>query len=126
MAMDRLSPNHAARRRVPPVQDLPELRQFSDVAWIYWKNLAPPEVLRNVRGFFSLSITNAQTQSIISRIMSDHEQELESWPGTSFRWGTEQFRAILGSPNGQGFGYFLLQHKVCGNFSVEQVQTQAP
>lgn len=96
MAMDRISPNHAALKRTPPVQELPQLKQFSDVASIFWFREAVGEQIRNIRYFFSLMINNKQTQSIIVRALQKVGKTLQPWPGHTLRSDSEEYSAILG------------------------------
>ncbi|KAH7071429.1 hypothetical protein BKA63DRAFT_578661 [Paraphoma chrysanthemicola] len=45
----------------------------------------------------------------------DGEEEVKEWPGTDIvvgrKWHEEAAQALIGSPNGLGAAYLLLQHK---------------
>ncbi|KAF2635760.1 hypothetical protein P280DRAFT_511031 [Massarina eburnea CBS 473.64] len=130
LAMDRHSPKNAAKDRRPPipVTGLPELNQFSDIAWLFWmySTTNAQTDMTKIRYFFSLSITNKETQAVIHRAVQPESPTIKSWPGHTFDWDTMAFRAILGTPNGQGFGYFLMQHKPqLGNMFINKVQVFA-
>ncbi|CAN9084245.1 unnamed protein product [Alternaria alternata] len=44
------------------------------------------------------------------------------WPGTTYYPGSNEFNALLGSPNGQGVAHMLIQHrKQLGHKTVEKV-----
>lgn len=97
--MDRDSPQSAGKSRKPVVQgdDLPALRACSDVAWLSWKAFETD--VKNLNYFLSLSITNAETQSIVSRAIRDTvpgAQGFPAWGGYEFDSNTPEGQAILG------------------------------
>ena len=102
--MDRLSPQEAGKLRKPVVEgadELPLIRAFSDIAWIMWTGLA--ETLetdpKNLYFFMSLSITNEQTQRVISRAIREvlpGAWNIPDWPGYEIHTSTPQGHAILG------------------------------
>lgn len=109
--MDRLSPKHAAQKRNPPIPDsgLPPIQQFSDVAWLFWTTLGGNNNNnRPIRYFMSITITNGETEAVIAKALNDNGLTLGPWPGHFFEWDTDEFKAILGTSNGQGFGYVHL------------------
>ncbi|CAN9102611.1 unnamed protein product [Alternaria sp. RS040] len=93
----------------PNRDDLPQLRAFSDIMWAFWVRNNPN--VRNIRYFFMIGISNDLTNQIIASCLRDAGAELSEWPGTSFSTTTDQGHALLGSPNGATFAYFLMQHK---------------
>jgi hypothetical protein len=101
MGLDRTSPQYAAKARVPPLanDELPELQQFSDIAFLEWQ-LATSENghLKNLKYFVSVTISNHMTQRVIDRALMNAHKELEPWPGSVFDADTdkESFAAILG------------------------------
>ncbi|USP74807.1 uncharacterized protein yc1106_02081 [Curvularia clavata] len=114
-AMFLESPQAAARslwysnQKSPSKDDLPLLRAFSDVLWGFWAQDNPD--VRNVRFFFMIGISNDVSNRIIASCLRDVEATLGVWPGTSFEAESEQGHALIGSPNGAAFAYFLMQHK---------------
>ncbi|KAF2249437.1 hypothetical protein BU26DRAFT_457490 [Trematosphaeria pertusa] len=126
IAMDRLSPKHAAQKRNPPIPDsgLPPIQQFSDVAWLFWTTLGGNNNNnRPIRYFMSITITNGETEAVIAKALNDNGLTLGPWPGHFFEWDTDEFKAILGTSNGQGFGYLLVEHKAqLGNRFITRVQ----
>ncbi|KAH6644834.1 hypothetical protein C7974DRAFT_420258 [Boeremia exigua] len=110
---------HAHRRPADPAK-LPRLRAFSDILWAYWAR-ANPDVT-NIRFFFMLGISNDETNQLIARCLHNAGKELSEWPGVEFGADTEEGHALIGSPNGAAFAYFLLQRKgVLGRKRVERV-----
>lgn len=83
---------------VPSVKldELPALRQSSDIAWGLW-NRHSKESLSNINYFFTVAIVNTETRKIISRAMDNAGQRiLPKAPGYTFRAGNENFLALLG------------------------------
>jgi hypothetical protein len=72
----------------------------------------------------SVSITNVETQQIIKRALEANHWDLEEWPGHTFERIWPETKAILGSPNVQGFAYFLIQHKeqLGGSMFIDKIQ----
>lgn len=58
-----------------------------------------------------LGISNDETNALIATCLRNAGEELQAWPGVSFDTGTDEGHALLGSPNGAAFAYFLMQHK---------------
>ncbi|KAJ4311116.1 Mitochondrial import inner membrane translocase subunit tim8 [Neodidymelliopsis sp. IMI 364377] len=99
--------------------ELPALRSSSDIAWGLW-NRAASSNLRNLNYFVSLQVVNTETRYIIQRALQQHNiEEAPAWPGIEFQFAVEKGKeldmeaalAILGSPNGLGAGYFIIQHR---------------
>ncbi|CAO2650181.1 Nn.00g014730.m01.CDS01 [Neocucurbitaria sp. VM-36] len=127
MGLNRKSPKYAAKERDPPVPDeqIPKLNQFSDVAWIGWDTVSRREGtdIRKLRYFLSVGIDNEDTKAIILRAMNYRGWQLSEWPGHVFKREWMETRAILGTPNLQGFAYFLIQHKDrLGNMFIDKLQ----
>ena len=98
----------AGRKPADPAK-LPKLRAFSDVLWGYWnRNNANVE---DVKYFFMLGISNDRTNQLIASCLESKGKVLSEWPGTVFDTATDEGHALLGSPNGAAFAYFLMQHK---------------
>ncbi|KAJ4372914.1 hypothetical protein N0V83_003205 [Neocucurbitaria cava] len=89
--------------------DLPQLRALSDILWGYWNRDNPN--IKNIRYFFMIGIANPTTNQLIASILHNAGRELSEWPGASFATATDEGHALLGSPNGAAFAYFLMQHK---------------
>ncbi|KAI8930935.1 hypothetical protein NX059_011950 [Plenodomus lindquistii] len=128
IALNRKSPKYAAAEdRTPPVpkEMLPKLQSFSDIAWLGWKYLTERNKadITNLRYFFTVGIVNIETLEVISRAMSQKHWEAEDFPGHTFEPTDAEFSALLGTPNIQGFAYFLIQHKEqLGNMFISKIQ----
>ncbi|KAH7071743.1 hypothetical protein FB567DRAFT_612413 [Paraphoma chrysanthemicola] len=103
------SSNWYGNSKDPDPTLLPRLRSLSDVLWGFWNRDNPN--IKNIRYFFMLGISNEATNQVIASCLQKANKELCEWPGTEFKTDTDQGHAILGTPNGAVFAYFLLQHK---------------
>ena len=118
--MDNLSPASAIQKnkqRAPLPNELPELRSLSDLVWAGWYRGSAPDSsnnanVGNVKYLISLAITNAESLSIISRALKARgKTAVSGWPGDTFQMDTKEGQALLGSPNGRRWGYFVNQRK---------------
>ncbi|KAF2014147.1 hypothetical protein BU24DRAFT_492854 [Aaosphaeria arxii CBS 175.79] len=123
----RYSPQQMAAKAQPPITNIPDLKRSSDILWGQW-TLHTKGNVGNVRYLISNAVTNVDTGPIIQRaIESVNASPLKKWPGVSFSSMSEQGRALLGSPNGIGLGYLLVQHKAqLGNKYVTRIDVFAP
>ncbi|XP_014556661.1 hypothetical protein COCVIDRAFT_99137 [Bipolaris victoriae FI3] len=116
--IDRSSPETQARliwnvpTHIPiPRDEMPALRSSSDIAWGFWNRVSGYN-LGGINAFISFEVVNEETGRIIDRAMKKNgHDEVPPWPGVRFNSGTEEYRALLGSPNGLAAGYLLTQHK---------------
>ena len=148
MGLNRKSPRYAGEERTPKVSadQLPSLNQFSDVAWIGWDSISKRKGsdVKNLRYFISVGINNEDTKAVILRALNARQWALDEWPGHVFEKDTVGFSALLGkplhrriltfmcktsrltfvgTPNLQGFAYFLVQHKDrLGNMYIDRLQ----
>ncbi|CAN9220041.1 unnamed protein product [Alternaria sp. RS040] len=118
--LDRHSPEKSAQQVWGQEQidkaDLPALRSSSDLAWGLWNRI---EGEPSIKMIMALNIINDETVDVIipRALKAMGKTEVETWPGTDLIVGAnggaeaEAALALIGSPNGLGAGYFLLQHK---------------
>ncbi|KAF2746760.1 hypothetical protein M011DRAFT_459153 [Sporormia fimetaria CBS 119925] len=115
----------------PPVENLPALQRWSDVAYIKWKSVK--EGLKKTPGplnmIVSTFIINDETLGILARVLEEDPEANDEdgypprfddtedcshmeWGQTSV-WQTtdDRGKALLGSPVGVGAAYMLIQHK---------------
>ncbi|KAF1932409.1 uncharacterized protein M421DRAFT_403266 [Didymella exigua CBS 183.55] len=94
----------------PAPAALPKLRSSSDLAFGLWNRVPAPNG-QKIEKFMSVNIVNEDADEIIKRALKKvNVDEVEGWPGTDFDTTTDAGKALLGSPNGLGAAYFLLQH----------------
>lgn len=122
------------------VAKLPELRHWSDVAFLQWKNVCTnfrsrynmPELRLVVR----YQVLNANTRAICSIILASlrkkrqetaepgisNDSWLPRWPGIAFPIESEEAIALCGTPNGSGVLHLLAQHKAkLGHKTIQEV-----
>ncbi|KAF1937969.1 hypothetical protein EJ02DRAFT_411304 [Clathrospora elynae] len=109
----------------PDPADLPQLRAFSDVLWGYWSR--DNADVKNIRYLLMVGICNDMTNQLIDECLCRKNAELREWPGTDFEADTEEGHALIGSPNGAVFAYFLMQHKAeLGQKTISKVTVFRP
>lgn len=95
--LDRVAP-HAAVADLGwdiPEEGLPQLQRFSDVAWLYWQQIAANK--QDIEYFFNIAITNTETQKAIRRALKSTNQRYEEWPGASFSTDSDEGKVLLGT-----------------------------
>ncbi|KAF2626279.1 hypothetical protein BU25DRAFT_471761 [Macroventuria anomochaeta] len=123
----RQSPEDAAgehwRRGKPTHEELPALRSSSDIAWGMWNRVASGSQKLNY--FMAVSVINPETQYIMKCALQQYNiDEVPAWPGKDFEFVIKNAKpkesdllemeaalALLGSSNGLGAGYFIIQHR---------------
>jgi len=136
IAFSNVGPKHNLARRLGRGEKvegivLPELRHWSDVAFLQWKTLSAQDVSDSpLRYVLQAGIMNRDTIAVMSKILGEYagsrqarpylyETELPSscgtpppqWPGITYQIDTDEAQALLGTPNGLGVGWLLAQHK---------------
>ncbi|KAJ4993437.1 hypothetical protein SVAN01_00985 [Stagonosporopsis vannaccii] len=120
----------------PPKDQLPALRQMSDLSWGYWYLAHGGTNLGHITKFIVPQVINDITLRLInaaleSYVVPDGEERITTvpeWPGITFDIETEACKALLGSPNGIAAAYFLSQHKeeLGGNKYIDKVTVFRP
>lgn len=95
-----MSEKYDKPRRAPP------LKKLSDVLFIKWQSLGGD--IQNLKYFIRLHIKNDMTRG---RIKDAVGEVVPRWPGVTYEMTEEKGQALLGTPNGIGVAYFLIQHK---------------
>ncbi|KAI4661440.1 uncharacterized protein J4E79_005253 [Alternaria viburni] len=115
MAQNIESPRHAVTmpgawgRQANP-GELPELQSASDVFWGYWVRDNPD--VKNFRVYGAQQVINTDTTLLVARALKNvGKVQLSVWPGDVFSLGTDEFRALVGSPIGATAAYILATHK---------------
>lgn len=99
---------------------LPELRHWSDVAYLQWLSIAGNG--SELRWILRNNVINDHTKSAVEQIESIFGMVSENWPGTTHEAGSEAFNVLLATPNGCGIPYLLAQHqKQLGHKTVGRI-----
>ena len=97
--------------------DITRIRQWSDAAFLQWVQVCGEASVdvSNLNYIFRATITNVETQSIVLAALSSQDvSDVPKWANRITYTETDnpnQFYAILGSKNGAGCAYLLIQHK---------------
>ncbi|KAL8651349.1 MAG: hypothetical protein Q9226_004743 [Calogaya cf. arnoldii] len=86
---------------------IPQLNRLSDMMWYKWNSLVTdPATLRFIGHD---NINNKLSKSIIEEILlRTTGNKFAPWPGNSFGLDTDDGKALLGTPNGIGVAWLLL------------------
>jgi hypothetical protein len=94
------------------------VRHWSDVVFLHLLHMSesePKNTMTNLRYIFRNNITNKDTLKVIKHILHRRNRVLRVWPGDTLDMNTpgdvEDIKALIGTPNGIGVAYLLLQHK---------------
>ncbi|KAK5126611.1 hypothetical protein LTR85_009545 [Meristemomyces frigidus] len=111
-----------------------QLRQWSDVVFLSWAHITTAEQQANLRYVFRRVIRNEDTINVINTIarkkglkscfkVKQCEWQVPVWPGIVVEQGDDGFTALLGSPNGRGVAWLLVQHKAAmGKRTVKSIR----
>ena len=100
------------------MQQLPEVRHWSDVVTNLWKQQAGRRT-GAMRYILRYDIGTEATKDVIHEA---HSGWYKGWPGYLWPEGTEEFRTLLGTPHGRGVSNMLFQHPdEFGNKRVEGI-----
>ncbi|KAF2243987.1 hypothetical protein BU26DRAFT_569871 [Trematosphaeria pertusa] len=114
LSLSSYAPWHMAQQQVPPVTVLPKLKAYSDITFLQWYGSHGSdnrEAAQNIKFVFQTPIENADTKAIITQALFKAGKELRPWPGVTFSMHTDEGKALLGSPNGAGVAFMLIQHQ---------------
>ena len=64
--------------------------------WGAWTADVSVESLKNVKYYFSVDIQNMDSETVITKALSDVSGNDETWPGWSFGMNTDAGAALLG------------------------------
>ncbi|KAJ4377931.1 hypothetical protein N0V83_000761 [Neocucurbitaria cava] len=125
IAHDNRTAPHMGPFQDKVITKIPPLVHWSDIAFL--QHIAsnpnptiPPATLKYI---VRLTIQNVPTYTILSKILMKHGlTQWDTWPGITFDIDSEEGRAILGTPNGSGTAWLLIQHKKqLGDRKIEKV-----
>ena len=88
-------------------QELPLVRQWSDLVWLAWTSLArtPGTGPGQLKYIFKQHVVTQETVTVIEDVFDLEEDEMPNpgtadWPGEKFTPGKDGFWALLGTPHG--------------------------
>lgn len=92
---------------------LPNVSRWSDVVWILWKYMAGAERAHTLKYIFRHEVATKFTRQVMALCVGGVDPEtghLPRWPGRTFRLGSDEFQAVLGTPHSRSIVYLLTQH----------------
>ncbi|KAI7321968.1 hypothetical protein KC315_g8963 [Hortaea werneckii] len=97
--------------------DLVPLGLLSDVMFLEYEHLcktsAPPLNVKDLRYMFRSQIVNKETREVIFEVLKRRGvvNGPVPWPGTAFKFPSEEALALLSTPNGRGAAWILISHR---------------
>lgn len=92
--------------KTAPVDQLPELRQMSELAWGMWRHVHPSGAsLGNIKYFIVNQVVNTETQGLIAEALNvggNPVAALPKWPGMTWDIESPQGAALLGKKSSGG------------------------
>jgi hypothetical protein len=120
VALDNLTPLEAYRSESVEEFDLPDLRFWSDVAFLQWKSQAAKD--SGLKYVLRYNVTNFMTNFVVEAINGANCCKTLPWPGTDYDVASEEGKTLLGTPNGSSTAYMLVQHKEqLGHKTVDKI-----
>jgi hypothetical protein len=98
---------------------LPELRHWSDIAFLQWSSLLSAPRITPLRYILRANVQNADTLAVISHVLGydasvrrymPERAQRPRWPGKMFAVDSWDAQALLGTPNGSGVAWLVKQH----------------
>ncbi|KAL1856561.1 hypothetical protein Plec18170_003529 [Paecilomyces lecythidis] len=108
--------SHSPENRSPDAKRYPKLKKWSDVTFLQWQHVAQGNV-QNLNHIFQEGITNPETKAALARALGKPE-DFDDWgqyrrppAWRSFYPGSDEYNALLYTPNLRGVSWLLIQHK---------------
>ena len=88
---------------------MPEVYAWSDIVWLLWADRAKKlgQQPGNLKYVFRHEIVTPDTRFIMNLA---EPMSGAIWPGHTFRKGTEEFQALLGTSHGRGIAFLVATH----------------
>lgn len=120
IAFNNLSPTAAYDGFGNPENAIPALQRWSDVAYLQWSMCT--EASDPLKFVLQYHVKNPAAEAVVQLINSVNDTEVMPWPGTTYETATEEGLALLGTPNGIGVAYLLIQHKAnLGHKTIDKI-----
>jgi hypothetical protein len=102
--------NQGPTLKLRGIKNLIPLRQYSDVVFLTWRMVAGDRV-KGLKYIMRHFIVNEQTIQVMEEVLGRRGERLKPWPGVKIEFPERDALALLGTPNGRGVGWMLIQHK---------------
>lgn len=96
-----------------PADEVIPLSNWSDVVFLTWMNLCTGQAqMEGMKYIMQVNIISDDTNEVIGQMLPSKDlDDLPGYPGVTFDTSSYQGTTLLGTPNGNGVGWFLAQHK---------------
>ncbi|KAJ9222528.1 hypothetical protein DTO169C6_5119 [Paecilomyces variotii] len=120
---------HGPENATPNLDRYPKCRKWSDVTFLQWQHMAQGNI-QNLNHVFQETITNDDTRSIMRKALGkpdgwnnwDELHSSSAW--RSFYPGSNEYNALLYTPNVRGVAWLLIQHKQqLGRRTISKITT---
>lgn len=106
-AEQNFGPEYMSANYGDKIKQAPPFKKLSDVLFLNWQSLGGD--IQNMKYFFRQHIKNDLTKDRIKEAVG---QVVPRWSErVTFKMSDEKGQAMLGTPNGIGVAYFMIQHK---------------
>lgn len=117
VAQQNYGPAHIAPESEMDVP-IPKLKHWTDIVYLQWTDPRLQHLPNDLNCVIRMRIGNDETLAMIERVLADYREEHrtpEYWvsdaQGLTWESETEAAKALLGTPNGNGVAWLLIQHK---------------
>lgn len=117
LALNNISPRNIGPHRQPaldgsPGKEFVPLQSWADVAFIAWADACKGDTtcIRRLNTVVKCNTTSKVTDRIATGVLRGKDG-WESYPGKTFKNGSEELAAILATPIGRGVAWLLLTHR---------------
>jgi hypothetical protein len=118
-----IGPRAAAAEDELDIEDFPELERQSDLMFLEYKRKmdAINRPKTGLKGLIRFRVVNEDTQKIVATALgynSLHAMTVPQWPGRDFAADSDEFAAIVASPNGRAAPWLLGNKEQLGHSAV--------
>ena len=117
-ASQNWSPDFWGSLNDPPVtgDNVIPLKRWSDVIFLNYQSLMVgrgKDAMHRLKYIFRMRVNNKKSVKIMEGILGGGSlrESIKAWPGVYYGMETDDGRALLGTPNGLGVAWLLIQHK---------------
>ncbi|OAL00365.1 hypothetical protein IQ06DRAFT_305317 [Phaeosphaeriaceae sp. SRC1lsM3a] len=108
VAYDNMSP--LSHRGIDHLHDrMPCIKHWSDVAFLQWRMRTSLEF--ELKYVLRYCVQNDTTLDVANEIIPGYSEQGSSWLGVTYLATSREGQTLIGTPNGSGVAYLLIQHK---------------
>jgi hypothetical protein len=102
----------------------PRLRQQSDMWFLSYSNLmvSQNKPLDGLKGVLRHHVVSQESRALIFKAFKTDDGNQFRWPGVDFHPDSDEFAALLASPNGRGVAWLLINHNQLGRKNIDSLR----